>query len=112
MTTATERPELGIPVHDDRSSALGPVLVATDGTESSGAALRAAATVARDAGAAVTVLAVMEGVPLVAADYGILIPPIDASPVHHRWHRRRRQLEIGSDAIVRPTTNRSNSCRV
>lgn len=77
MTTATERPGMGTQVHDDRSSALGPVLVATDGTESSDAALRAAASYARHAGANVTVLAVMEGMPLVAADYGILIPPLD-----------------------------------
>jgi nucleotide-binding universal stress UspA family protein len=94
MTTATERPEAGSLVHDERVGARGPILVATDGTESSGAALRAAATFARDAGVAITVIAVMDSLPLVGADYGILIPPIDASPARRTVLMERIQSQV------------------
>jgi nucleotide-binding universal stress UspA family protein len=106
MTTATDRPGMGTLVHDDRSTALGNVLVATDGTESSDGAVRAAAMYARHSGASVTVLAVTEGLPLVAADYGILIPPIDEPPARRaallervRTELQKLRLETGGWAI-------------
>ncbi len=102
MITATERPETGTLTYDDRSISLGPILVATDGTESADAALRAAAMLARHSGADVTLLAVLEGMPLVAADYGILIPPIDSPPARRqslvqRVRAQARHLGIESE---------------
>ncbi|HEX9564588.1 MAG TPA: universal stress protein [Gemmatimonadaceae bacterium] len=78
MTTATVKPALD---HDDALEgyqALGPILVATDGTPSAEAALRAAAQLSRHAQSNVVVLTVMEPLPLVAADYGMMIPPVDS----------------------------------
>lgn len=61
------------------SPRLGPILLATDGTESSDAALRAASAIEVHSGAGVVALAVLEGLPLVAADYGMVIPPVDST---------------------------------
>jgi len=94
MTTATDRPGMDTLVHDDRPTALGNVLVATDGTESSDGAVRAAAMYARHSGASVTVLAVTEGLPLVAADYGILIPPVDEPPARRAALLERVRNEL------------------
>ncbi len=63
----------------DPVTAVGPILVATDGTESSEAALKATAQLASRADSSVTVLTVLELLPLVAADYGLLLPPRDVS---------------------------------
>lgn len=78
MITATDRPEVSGQVDVDESTALGPILVATDGTASADAALRAAAMLARHTEAEVVVLSVLVGLPLVAGDYGMLIPPVDS----------------------------------
>ena len=68
MITATERPEAGLQTVDDDATTFGPILVATDGTASAEAALRAAAMLERHTEAGVVVLAVLEGLPLIAAD--------------------------------------------
>ena len=95
MITTTERPGTATAVSDDPPKSLGPILVATDGTESAESALRAAAMLAAHTGADVIALAVVEGLPLVAADYGIMIPPIDP-PAERRQsmtQRVRTQLQ-------------------
>jgi nucleotide-binding universal stress UspA family protein len=75
MPSATATPDVlaGTP---NELHLLGPVLVASDGTDSSRAALQAAAQIASHAEANVIVLTVLEPMPLVAADYGILMPPV------------------------------------
>jgi len=85
MTTATER---GFQPAVDESTTLGPIVVATDGTESAASALKAAAALAQHSGADVVVLSVVEGLPLIAADYGMIIPPIDSED-----SRRKARLE-------------------
>jgi nucleotide-binding universal stress UspA family protein len=75
MTTATES---GLQAAIDESTALGPIVVATDGTDSADSALHAATAFARHSGAEVVVLTVLAGLPLIAADYGMVIPPIDS----------------------------------
>jgi nucleotide-binding universal stress UspA family protein len=55
----------------------GPIVVATDGTNSAAAAIKAAQAMAAHSGADVLVLSVLEPLPLVAADYGLLLPPAD-----------------------------------
>src|SRR5262245_36179415 len=85
MSTATES---GLQAGIDESTALGPIVVATDGTESADSALHAAATFARHSGAEIVVLTVLSGLPLIAADYGMVIPPIDSDD-----DRRKALLE-------------------
>lgn len=99
MSTATERPDAGAKPDDRETTGLGPILVASDGTDSSDAALRAAVLYGRHSDAAVVVLAVLEGLPLIAADYGILIPPIDSATERRQAliHRVRAQvMALGS----------------
>ena len=98
MFTTTEKPEaVGLTgVIEPRST--GPVLVATDATESSEAALRAASLLSQHYGADVVVLSVVEGPSMVAADYGMLIPPIDSEDV-----RREAQLERVRAQVARVT---------
>lgn len=98
MITATERPEAGLQPVDDDATTFGPILVATDGTASAEAALRAAAMLERHTGAGVVVLAVLEGLPLIAADYGMLIPPIDSDESRRQalQERVRAQVEQAS----------------
>jgi nucleotide-binding universal stress UspA family protein len=93
MLTTAERS--GMAVHDEPITSLGPILVATDGTESAESAVRAAAMLATHTGAEVIALTVLEGLPLIAADYGILIPPIDTPPArrHALVQRVRKQLQ-------------------
>lgn len=99
MTTATER---AAPDREDvreMFNALGPVLVATDGSPAADAALRAAAQLSRHADARVIVLTVMAPLPLVAADYGMMIPPVDSDQSRRKaLHARvKEQIEgIGS----------------
>jgi nucleotide-binding universal stress UspA family protein len=101
MSTATERPEEGLQTHDDESTTVGPILVATDGTESADSALRAAGALARHTEASVIVLAVLESLPLVAGDYGLLIPPIDAGPARRQAFEKRVRDQI---AQILPST--------
>lgn len=78
MITATDKTQPRPFTDQDQSAAVGPILVATDGTESGAAAIRAGAMLAQHTEAEVIVLSVLEGLPLIGSDYGILIPPIDA----------------------------------
>ena len=98
MITATERPEAGHWPGADESTTLGPILVATDGTKSAESALRAAATMARHAEAEVVVLSVLEGLPLIAGDYGMIIPPIDADETRRQALLKRVPAEFLKDA--------------
>jgi nucleotide-binding universal stress UspA family protein len=77
MITTTERPQEFAQRQQERTTKTGPVLVATDGTESAEAALRAASVLARHASVDVVALSVVESLPLAGADYGIMIPPVD-----------------------------------
>jgi nucleotide-binding universal stress UspA family protein len=84
MTTATGKFAADVDEVLEGHHALGPILVATDGTPSAEAALRAAAQLARHAEANVVVLTVLEPLPLVAADYGMMIPPVDSDQSRRR----------------------------
>ena len=77
MSTATATPRTGVEIVTNATNLLGPILVATDGTSSASAALKAAALMSDGESARVMVLAVLEPLPLVAADYGLLLPPAE-----------------------------------
>ncbi|HEY5546955.1 MAG TPA: universal stress protein [Gemmatimonadaceae bacterium] len=94
MITATETPEAGLQSVVNDATTLGPILVATDGTASAEAALRAASMLERHTGAEVVVLAVLEGLPLVAADYGMLIPPIDSDESRRLALKERVRAQV------------------
>ena len=96
MLTTAETTGTATAVHDDPYTTLGPILVATDGTESADSALRAAAALAQHTNADVIALAVLEGLPLVAADYGILIPPIDIQPERRESLARRVRAQVAA----------------
>ena len=98
MTTATER---GYQPARDEQTTLGPIVAATDGTDSAASALQAAAALSRHSGADVVVLCVLEGLPMIAADYGMIIPPIDSDDARRKGllHRVREQVSrLGRDA--------------
>jgi nucleotide-binding universal stress UspA family protein len=96
MTTATEKSAVGLEDALEGYQALGPVLVATDGTPSAEAALRAAAQLARHAEAHVIALTVMEPLPLVAADYGMMIPPIDSDQARKSALLKRVEEQVSA----------------
>lgn len=73
---------------------LGPIVVATDGTPSAEAALRAAAQMASHTAADVYVLSVLEPLPLMAADYGLLLPPTDAEEARREALTRRVHEQV------------------
>lgn len=77
MSTALATPHAGVDIVLSEPEVTGPIVVATDGTTSAAAALKAAHAMASLNGAAVVVLTVLEPLPLVAADYGLLLPPSD-----------------------------------
>jgi nucleotide-binding universal stress UspA family protein len=54
----------------------GPMIVATDGTEQSDAAIRMALLLAQSSGAAVQVIGVVQSVPVPSPDLGIVPPPM------------------------------------
>lgn len=98
MTTATER---RFQQYVDESTTLGPIVAATDGTDEAAVALKAAGALARHSGAEVIVLTVLEGLPLLAADYGMIIPPMDADDGRRKalMHRVREQVSaLGREA--------------
>jgi nucleotide-binding universal stress UspA family protein len=78
MATALATPATGNEIIADDLHPLGPIVVATDGTRSADAAMRAAERMAAHGAVDVHVIAVLEPLPLVAADYGLLLPPADA----------------------------------
>ena len=101
MTTTTERPqELA---RQDRSTRLGPILVATDGSESAEAALRAASVLARHANVDVVTLSVVEGMPPVGADFGIVVPPVDSTTARRETLSKRVREQL--QQLGRPTTD-------
>ena len=94
MTTATVKPE-AVPQPDlEKPATSGPMLVATDGTVSAAPALRATSLLAQHTGADVVVLSVLEGLPLIGADYGIVIPPIDSDDSRREAQRERVRAQV------------------
>lgn len=84
MTTASRR--------------VDPILVATDGTSSADKALQAAAELAAASSRAVVVVAVLEPLPLVAADYGLLLPPMETEEARREALTRRVREQVGEIA--------------
>jgi nucleotide-binding universal stress UspA family protein len=101
MLTATEKAAVDERATTTVSRDLGPILVATDGTASADAALRAAAMLARHAEAGVVVLGVLQPLPMVAADYGMMIPPVDSDDVRRKNLLTRVKEQV---ATVGPAT--------
>lgn len=95
MSTALETPQVGVDVVSGDPNLLGPIVVGTDGTTSANAALKATAALADRTGANVIVLAVLEPLPLVAADYGLLLPPAETDDA-----RRSALLQRVRDQVV------------
>lgn len=78
MSTATATRQSATPATADAPNLFGPLLVASDGTASSRAAIEAATQLAAHTETQVVVLNVVEPMPLLAADYGLIVPPIQA----------------------------------
>jgi nucleotide-binding universal stress UspA family protein len=76
----------------------GAFIVATRGDTSSNGALRAAMLLAKDAGAEVHVLAVLEPLPVVAPDYGVFIPMPDDEAAREDALRDRVKAQVASIA--------------
>ncbi len=81
----------------------GPVVVATDGTTSADAAVRAAAQFVARTQAPVVVLSVLPPAPIVAADYGILLPPMETEQARRDALEGRVRAQLRE--IVGPATN-------
>jgi nucleotide-binding universal stress UspA family protein len=96
MITTTERPAAATQLLDESLRGLGPLLVATDGTESAASALHAAVLLSQQTGADVVVVAVLENLPIIAADYGILIPPIDSDQARRDSLLQRVRAQVSS----------------
>lgn len=77
MITATATPAAGTQAQHDSATRPGCILVATDGTSGSDAAVRAAGQLARLGHESVIVLAVLPPAPLVASEFGVVLPPDD-----------------------------------
>lgn len=88
MSTATLTRQDVTPTTADAPNLVGPLLVASDGTASSRTAIEAAAQLAAHTEAQVVVIHVVEPMPLLAADYGLLVPPAEAEEA-----RRNAQFE-------------------
>lgn len=102
MSTALATPETGVAVVSEDHNLLGPILVATDGTTSASAALKAAALLGDRTGANVTVLAVLEPLPLVAADYGLLLPPAETDDARRAALIERVREQVTETVGPRP----------
>ena len=94
MSTATATPAFGTAVAGLNPVRLGPLVVATDGTTSADAAIRAAAQYAKRVNCPVTALAVLEPAPIVAADYGILMPPIETEQARQEALEQRVRAQV------------------
>lgn len=101
MPTALATPREGVGQVSDDSTMHGPILVATDGTTSANAALNAAALMTAGDDTRVTVLAVLEPVPLVAADYGLLLPPVDSDNARRDALRARVEEQLAESVGTR-----------
>jgi nucleotide-binding universal stress UspA family protein len=80
---------------------LGPIVCATDGTTSSDSALQLASQLAKRDKADLVVVAVLEPVPMLAAEYGMLLPPLETDQERRDALTGRVKLqmrEIGGDA--------------
>lgn len=77
---------------------LGPVLVATDGTAESRAALVAAAQLAAQQQANIIVLTVFVPMTPVAGDFGLLVPPIEAEEARREELLRRVREQVANVA--------------
>lgn len=62
----------------DPGMASGPVIIATRGDPASDGAVRIAAALARSVGASVHLLAVLEPMPVLTPEYGVMVPITDA----------------------------------
>lgn len=69
---------------DTEQRQAGPIVVATDGSAGAVGALRAASEMAAANGANVIVVGVLEPMPIVVADYGITMPPVESVSVRRR----------------------------
>ncbi len=79
---------------------LGPIVCATDGTTSADSALQLAAHLAKRDKAKMIIVAVLEPVPLLAAEYGMLLPPLESDTERRAALIGRVNLqmrEIGGD---------------
>lgn len=95
MSHALATPRAGVDIPFEAPTGQGPIVVATDGTISASAALRATAQLTDKSDATVVVLAVLEPLPLVAADYGLLLPPAETDNA-----RRQALVQRVRDQIV------------
>lgn len=101
MVTATEKIAVDERATTTQPRDLGPILVATDGTASADAALRATAMLARHSEAGVVVLSVLQPLPIVAADYGMMIPPADSEDARRRHLNARVKEQIAGIGTAR-----------
>lgn len=102
MSTALATPQAGVDLVTSDLNLLGPIVVATDGTTSANAALKAAGLMVDRTGAHVTVLAVLEPLPLVAADYGLLLPPAETDEARRQALAQRVRDQIAEVVGGRP----------
>ena len=103
MSTATATPRTGVEIVTNATNLLGPILVATDGTSSASAALKAAALMSDGESARVMVLAVLEPLPLVAADYGLLLPPAETDDARRQALLTRVYDQIAETVGAQPS---------
>ncbi|HMN08562.1 MAG TPA: universal stress protein [Gemmatimonadaceae bacterium] len=102
MSTALATPRAGVATVTSDLNLTGPIIVATDGTASASAAIKAAALMADRTGAHVTVLAVLEPLPLVAADYGLLLPPAETDEARRQALAQRVRDQLSETVGARP----------
>jgi nucleotide-binding universal stress UspA family protein len=103
MSTALATPQAGVDIVTSDINTIGPIVVATDGTTSAGEALKAAAQLADRTGANVLVLAVLEPLPLVAADYGLLLPPAETDDARRQALTARVREQVIETVGPHPT---------
>jgi nucleotide-binding universal stress UspA family protein len=94
-TAAIEQPRSTLS-NKSAESPHGPILVATDGTESSDAALRAGSLLEQRSGAEVVVISVLETMPVIGSEYGMIMPP----PVETDEARRNGRMKRVRDQVV------------
>jgi nucleotide-binding universal stress UspA family protein len=103
MATTLATPAAGTQLIENDLHLLGPIVVATDGTASADAAMRAAAQMSTHGAVDVHAIAVLEPLPLVAADYGLLLPPADAEEARRDALRQRvhdQVREVAGDSAL------------
>ncbi|MGQ0646289.1 MAG: universal stress protein [Gemmatimonadaceae bacterium] len=93
MSTTMATPATGAASVHETHTRLGPIVVATDGTSSSDAAVQAAVQLAERASAPIHVLTVLEPALIVAADYGVLLP-LEAEEVRQKALEQQVRTQI------------------